>query len=134
MDNSYLTYTFYLKDKTEIEIEREAYFGFIFAEGFGLKDSLKITTDKIYYKRYKDRVDFLNIKDFISFLMEDMELLESEEDYLENEYFNLLMNKINKISDIKEIKAYFRHYDYSEPELDFEQEELIKFNKFKGDF
>ena len=50
MDNNYLTYTFNLKDKTEIEIEREAYFGFIYAEGFGLKDSLKISKDKIYYK------------------------------------------------------------------------------------
>lgn len=134
MDNSYLTYTFYLKDKTEIEIEREAYFGFIFAEGFGLKDSLKITTDKIYYKRYNDRVDFLNIKDFISFLMEDMELLESEEEFLENDNYNLLINKINKISDIIELKAYYRHYDYDEPDLDFEQKETISFKKFNGEF
>ena len=39
MTNAYLTYTFILKDKSEVEVEREAYFGFIFAEGFGLKDS-----------------------------------------------------------------------------------------------
>jgi len=133
MVNQYLTYTFILKDGSEIEIEREAYFGFIYAEGFGLKDSLKIKADKIFYKRWNEVENFDTCDKFLRFLISDMEEIEEDEFSL-NEYYLLLTSKIKKIADIKELHAYFRFYDYDESEYDREQKEKISFKKFVGDF
>ena len=133
MTNAYLTYTFILKDKSEVEVEREAYFGFIFAEGFGLKDSLKIKEDKIFYKRWNETENFETCDAFIRFLIGDMEELQDDE-FEEKDNYILLTSKIKKISDIEEIKAYYRYYDYDEPEYDSEQKEKISFKKFKGNF
>lgn len=133
MVNQYLTYTFILKDGSEIEIEREAYFGFIYAEGFGLKDSLKIKADKIFYKRWNEVENFDTCDKFLRFLIGDLEEIE-EDEFSSNEYYLLLTSKIKKIVDIKELHAYFRYYDYGESEYNREQKEKISFKKFVGDF
>ena len=134
MVNQYLTYTFLLKDGKEVEIEREAYFGFIYAEGFGLKDSLKIKPDKIFYKRLGEQEDFKTCDAFLRFLISDMEEIEDEEEFVDSENYQVLVKNIKKIADIKELKAYYRHYDYKEPEYDSEQKEKISFKKFTGDY
>ena len=131
MENAYLTYTFHLKDGSEVEVEREAYFGFIFAEGFTLKDGLKIKADQVLFKRYGIEEHFDSCEKFLRFLMEDME---DEEELLENEKYQLLTSKIKKISDIKELKAYYRYYDYKEPDCDEETRVTISFKKFIGNF
>lgn len=134
MTNAYLTYTFILKDKNKVEVEREAYFGFIFAEGFGLKDSLKMKADKIFYKRWNEIENFETCADFLKFLIGDMEDISEEEEFNTCENYLLLADKIKKISDISYIEAYYRYYDYDEPQYDEERKEKISFTRFKADF
>lgn len=134
MENAYLTYTFHLKDGSELEVEREAYFGFIFAEGFTLKDGLKIKTDQVIFKRFGIEENFDSCDKFLRFLMEDMEEIEDEKELLENEKYQLLTSKIKKLSDIKELRAYYRYYDYKEPDCDEETKVIISFKKFAGNF
>ena len=134
MTNAYLTYTFILKDKSKVEVEREAYFGFIFAEGFGLKEFLKIKEDKIFFKRWKEVENFENCIEFIKFLIGDMEEICEEDEFNSCENYILLTSKIKKIADIDTIEADYRYYDYDEPEYDEYRTEKISFKKFKADF
>ena len=123
---------FILKNGEEIEIETEAYFGFIFAEGFVLSDSLKVKSDKIVYKRGSDNYEFTDIDDFIKFLVDDIDY-EEVYDYEDNIYYKQLKNKIKKISDISKIHMYFTYVDEDEKGFEFfnYKEDIIDFKKFK---
>lgn len=123
---------FILKNGEEIEIETEAYFGFIFAEGFVLSDSLKVKSDKIVYKRGTDNYEFTDIDDFIKFLVDDIDY-EEIDDYDDNIYYKQLKNKIKKISDISKIHMYFTYVDEDEEGFEFfnYKEDIIDFKKFK---
>lgn len=134
MTNAYLTYTFILKDNSKVEVEREAYFGFIFAEGFGLKEFLKIKEDKIFFKRWNIVENFENCIEFIKFLIGDMEEISEEDEFVSCENYIILTSKIKKIADIVTIEADYRYYDYDEPEYDEHRTEKISFKKFKADF
>jgi hypothetical protein len=123
---------FILKNGEEIEIETEAYFGFIFAEGFVLSDSLKVKSDKIVYKRGTDNYEFTDIDDFIKFLVDDIDY-EEVYDYEDNIYYKQLKNKIKKISDISKIHMYFTYVDEDEKGFEFfnYKEDIIDFKKFE---
>lgn len=123
---------FILKNGEEIEIETEVYFGFIFAEGFVLSDSLKVKSDKIVYKRGTDNYEFTDIDDFIKFLVDDIDY-EEIDDYDDNIYYKQLKNKIKKISDISKIHMYFTYVDEDEKGFEFfnYKEDIIDFKKFE---
>jgi hypothetical protein len=123
---------FILKNGEEIEIETGAYFGFIFAEGFVLSDSLKVKSDKIVYKRGTDNYEFTDIDDFIKFLVDDIDY-EEVYDYEDNIYYKQLKNKIKKISDISKIHMYFTYVDEDEKGFEFfnYKEDIIDFKKFE---
>ena len=134
MTNAYLTYTFVLKDNSKVIVEREAYFGFIFAEGFGLKEFLKIKEDKIFFKRWNEVENFETCVEFLKFLIGDMEEISEDDEFISCENYILLTSKIKKISDIDTLEADYRYYDYDEPEYDEHMVEKISFKKFKADF
>ena len=134
MTNAYLTYTFVLKDNSKVIVEREAYFGFIFAEGFGLKEFLKIKEDKIFFKRWNIVENFETCVEFLKFLIGDMEEISEDDEFISCENYILLTSKIKRIADIDTIEADYRYYDYDEPEYDEHMVEKISFKKFKADF
>lgn len=133
-----VNYNFVLKNGEEIKIEKEGYEGFIFAEGFTLKYSLKIKKDQIYFKNEMNkRVDFKSSDEFLKFIFSDLEGEKCELEELKNNVlYKEAFEKIKSISAIKKIETQFIYIDFNEDEFEFmnQCDEVIEFNKFTGTF
>ena len=127
--------TFILKDGSQVTVEKDGYWGFIFGEGFGLGDSLKVKDNKVFYKRWQDYYEFNNIDDLIKFIIDDFEV-EDEVDFDNDSNYQLLKSKILKISDISEICSHIKFVDFEENGEEFynERDDKVSFKKFTGDF
>jgi len=115
--------TINLKDGNKVSTYRNYYMGWIWAEGFGLKDLMKVQKDKIVFSGRCEKEEVADLEDFLNFIFEDLGCGLGEDNYIGN--YQDYAKFFDTIKDIKNIDSIDVTIEIDEEMFEVEEDEEI---------